>query len=129
MFPCSHSRVQDLEAHSKACSISTTETPKPSMKTVQSSPQLARDTSRKQVTQPLTNGISGEHLVVNVTRASPGTTDLAPFKVVTKVRACVLANELSPGHPSILDVLCSDFPLASLAYNGHLWCLQQKLSF
>ncbi len=84
-FPRFHSRVHDLEAHSKVCSISPSESPK-TVKKVHSSPRLSSESSRKLLVQPLTNGISaGEHLVVNVTRTSPGTTDLAPFKVVTKV--------------------------------------------
>lgn len=35
---------------------------------------------------PKQDGLGTDHLVVSVTRSPPGTTDLSPFKIITKVR-------------------------------------------
>jgi hypothetical protein len=72
-------RMQDLEAHSKTCS------------SPQSSPSKSR--SRKMKTQSPSvatpapvqqNELETEYLIVSVTRSPPGTTDLSPFKIITK---------------------------------------------
>ena len=79
-------RVQDLEAHSKTCSShSATASPKTSRK-VSPAENVPNNSPRKPSVPPST----GEYLVVNVTRTPPGATELAPFKIITKVHSiCV----------------------------------------
>ena len=39
--------------------------------------------------------VEKDYLMVNVTRSSHGATDMAPFKIVTKVRSCVCVHCVS----------------------------------
>lgn len=83
-------RMQDLESHSRACS-----SPQPrlsrsnSKKVLSSSPSKMPShpppkTSAGVVAKPRQKEPETEYLIISVTRSPPGTTDLSPFKIITK---------------------------------------------
>ena len=99
-------RIQDLEAHSKTCSSPQSSPARGRSKKISApryggihqsylhvwrtvsvslSPNTSPTKQHGMGTPPKQDGLGTDHLVVSVTRSPPGTTDLSPFKIITKV--------------------------------------------
>jgi len=95
-------RVQDLESHSKLCYSASQQLPSSPTKKAPptTSPKFGRKTAASRMSSN-SNSLAkhshkgeeseeeAEFLVVNVTRSSQSGTDVAPFKIVTKVMEMV----------------------------------------
>ena len=124
-------RMQDLEAHSKTCSSPQSSPAKTTRARKSTAPRFDRHLSlslsqtspssrsippsspgSSTASSPKERGMGTDYLVISVTRSPPGTTDLSPFKIITKVHTFI--SFLCVTHPWSVYVYCNTFSLFSI---------------